>query len=189
MATHSSTLAWKIPLTEEPGRLQSIGSWRVRHDWATSLSLFTFMHWRRKWQPTPVFLPRESQGWRSRWAAVYGVAQSRTRLKWLSSSSSNTGFIISLLIWLSLAISVNHIFILPTIQSPRASLLCPPLLLASELIRKLRKIISSTSVCLFIYSFTSTTRQGQWQVLGKSEQEGRGPCPYGAYSSVKSYMK
>ena len=65
MATHSSTLAWKIPWTEEPGRLQSMGSWRVRHDWATSLSLFTFMHWRRKWQPTPVFLPGESQGWQS----------------------------------------------------------------------------------------------------------------------------
>ena len=42
--------------------LQSMGSLRVRHDWATSLSLFTFMHWRRKWQPTPVFLPGESQG-------------------------------------------------------------------------------------------------------------------------------
>ena len=38
------------------------GALRVGHDWATSLSLFTFMHWRRKWQPTPVFLPRESQG-------------------------------------------------------------------------------------------------------------------------------
>jgi len=62
MATHSSTLAWKIPWTEEPSRLQSMGSLGVRHDWATSLSLFTFMHWRRKWQPTPVFLPGESQG-------------------------------------------------------------------------------------------------------------------------------
>ena len=62
MATHSNTLAWKIPWTEEPGRLQSMGLLRVRHDWATSLSLFTFMHWRRKWQPTPVFLPGESQG-------------------------------------------------------------------------------------------------------------------------------
>ena len=62
MAPHSSTLAWKIPWTEEPGGLQSTGSWRVRHDWATSLSLFTFTHWRRKWQPTPVFLPGESQG-------------------------------------------------------------------------------------------------------------------------------
>ena len=60
MASHSSTLAWKIPWTEEPGRLQSM--LRVRHDWAASLSLFTFMHWRRKWQPTPVFLPGESQG-------------------------------------------------------------------------------------------------------------------------------
>ena len=65
MAPHSSTLAWRIPWTEEPGGLQSVGSLRVGHDWVTSLSLFTFMHWRRKWQPTPVFLPGESQGWRS----------------------------------------------------------------------------------------------------------------------------
>ena len=62
IADSSSTLAWKIPWTEELGGLQSTGSLRVRHDWVTSLSLFTFMHWRRKWQPTPVFLPGESQG-------------------------------------------------------------------------------------------------------------------------------
>ena len=103
MATHSSTLVWKIPWTVyspwgckesdtteqlhfhfslscigegngtplqysrlenpmEPGGLQSMGSLRVGHDWATSLSLFTFMHWRRQWHPTPVFLPGESQG-------------------------------------------------------------------------------------------------------------------------------
>ena len=62
MAPHSSTLAWKIPWMEEPGGLQSMESLRVGHDWATSLALFTFMHWRRKWQPTPVFLPGESQG-------------------------------------------------------------------------------------------------------------------------------
>ena len=61
MAPHSSTLAWKIPWMEEPVRLQSMGSLRVRHDRVTSLSLFTLMHWRRKWQPTPVFLPGESQ--------------------------------------------------------------------------------------------------------------------------------
>ena len=60
--THSSTLAWKIPWTEEPGGLQSMGSRRVGQDWLTSLTLFTFMHWRRKWQPTPVFLPGEFQG-------------------------------------------------------------------------------------------------------------------------------
>ena len=88
MAPHSSTLAWKIPWTEKPGGLQSMESLRVGHDWATSLSIFTFMHWRRKWQPTPVFLPGESQGRGAWWAAVYGVAQSQTRLKWLSSSSS-----------------------------------------------------------------------------------------------------
>ena len=65
MAPHYSTLAWQIPWMEEPGRLQSMGSPRVGHDWVTSVSLFTFMHWRRIWQPTPVFLPGESHGWRS----------------------------------------------------------------------------------------------------------------------------
>ena len=90
MATHSSTLAWKIPWSEEPGRLQSMGSPRVGHDWASSLSLFTFMHWRRKWQHTPVFLPGESQGQRSLLSAIYGITQSRERLKWLSSSSSSS---------------------------------------------------------------------------------------------------
>ena len=63
MATHSSTLAWKIPWTEEPGRPEVHGVAKSR----TRLSnfTFTFMHWRRKWQPTPVFLPGESQGWQS----------------------------------------------------------------------------------------------------------------------------
>ena len=84
MAPHSSTLAWKIPWMEKAGRLQSMESLRVGHNWGTSLLLFTFMHWRRKWQPIPVFLPGESQEWGSLWAAVYGVAQSRTQLKWLS---------------------------------------------------------------------------------------------------------
>ena len=65
VSRHSSTLAWKIPWMEEPGGLQSMGSLEVGHDWATSLWLFTFMHWRRKWQPTPVFLPGESHGQRS----------------------------------------------------------------------------------------------------------------------------
>ena len=94
MAPHSSTLAWKIPWMEEPGGLQSMGSLRVRHDWVTSRSLFTFMHWRRKWQPTPVFLPGESQDGGAWWAAVYGVSQSRTRLKQLSSSSSSSSMVI-----------------------------------------------------------------------------------------------
>ena len=61
MATHSSTLAWKIPWTEEPGGLHAVhGVAKSR----TRLSdfTFTFLHWRRRWQPTPVFLPRASQG-------------------------------------------------------------------------------------------------------------------------------
>ena len=93
MAPHSNTPAWKIPWMKEPGRLQSMGSLRVGHDWATSLSLFTIMHWRRKWQPTPVFClenPRDGEAWR---AAVYGITESRTRLKWLSSSSLSFIFI------------------------------------------------------------------------------------------------
>ena len=65
MAPHSSTIARKIPWMAEPGRLQFMGSLTVGHDGATSLSLFTFMHWRRTWQPTPVFLPGESHGRRS----------------------------------------------------------------------------------------------------------------------------
>ena len=74
---------------EEPGRLLSMGLLRVRHDWATSLSLFTFMHRRRKWQPVRCSClenPRDGGAW---WASVYGVTQSRTRLKRLSSSSSS----------------------------------------------------------------------------------------------------
>ena len=88
MAPHSSTLAWRIPWTEEPGRLQSMGSLRVGQDWATSLSLFIFTHWRRKWQPTPVFLPGESQGRGSLVGCCLWDCTESDMLKWLSSSSS-----------------------------------------------------------------------------------------------------
>ena len=88
MATHSRTRAWKIPWTEEPGGLQSMGSLWVWHDWATS---FTF-HSPALEKEMAIHScsclenPRDGGAW---WAAVYGVAQSRTRLKRLSSSSSN----------------------------------------------------------------------------------------------------
>ena len=75
MAPDSSTLAWKIPWMKEPGRLQSMESRRLGHDRATSRSLFTFMHWRRKWQPAPVYLPGESQGW---WSLVGCLLWDRT---------------------------------------------------------------------------------------------------------------
>ena len=65
MATYSSTLAWRIPWMEEPGRLQSMGFHGARQDWASSIWLSSFIHWRRKWQPTPLFLPGESQGQQS----------------------------------------------------------------------------------------------------------------------------
>ena len=86
MAPHSSTLAWKIPWIETPGRLQSMGSRRIGHDWVTSLSLFTFMLWRRTLQCSCLENPRDGG---AQWAAVYGVSQSQTRLKRLSSSSSS----------------------------------------------------------------------------------------------------
>ena len=84
MATHSSTLAWKIPCVEEPGGLQSR---QTRPSDFTSL--FTFMHWRRKWQRTPVFLPGESQGRGSLVGSRLWGRESQTRLMRLSSSSSS----------------------------------------------------------------------------------------------------
>ena len=90
LAPHSSPLAWKVPWMQEPGGLQSMGLLGVGHDWATSLSLFTFMRWRRNGNPllcSCLENPRDGGAW---WAAASGVAQSRTRLKWLSSSSSST---------------------------------------------------------------------------------------------------
>ena len=86
MAHHSSTLAWKIPWTEEPGRLQSMGWRRVGHNWVTSLSLSCIGEGNGKLlQCSCLENPRDGGAW---WAAVYGVAQRRTWLKRLSSSSS-----------------------------------------------------------------------------------------------------
>jgi len=110
MATHSSTLAWKIPQTEEPGRLQSMESLRVRHNWATSLSLFTFMHWRRKWQPTPVFLPGESQG---RWGLVgchlWGRTESDTnKSDWSNLAAAAAEFAQTYVHWVSDVFQLSH---------------------------------------------------------------------------------
>ena len=85
MATHSSPLAWKIPWTEEPGRLQSMGSRRVGHDWTTSLSISLSCIGEGNGNPLQCSClenPKEGGAW---WAAVYGVTQSRTRLQRLSS--------------------------------------------------------------------------------------------------------
>jgi len=84
MAPHSSTLAWKVPWTEEPGGLQSMESWRVGHEWATSLSCIGEGNG-NPLQCSCLENPRDGRAW---WAAVYEVAQSRTQLKRLSSSSS-----------------------------------------------------------------------------------------------------
>ena len=85
-----NTLAWKIPWMEEPERLQFMGLLRVGHDWATSLSLFTFMHWRRKWHPHSSVLAWRIPGMGEPGGLPSVGSQSRTRLKWLSSSSSSS---------------------------------------------------------------------------------------------------
>ena len=90
LATHSGTLAWKIPWTEEPGRLRFMGSLRVRRNWATSFHFSLSCIGERNGNPLQCSClenPRDGGAW---WAAVYGVTQSRTRLTWLSSSNSST---------------------------------------------------------------------------------------------------
>ena len=109
MTTHSSTLAWKMPWTEEPGRLQSMGSLRVGHDWATSLPLFTLMHWRKKWQPTPVFLPGESQGQGSLVGCrLWGHTESDMMKRLRSSNSSSINWCVGKTVTLILNLSIQE---------------------------------------------------------------------------------
>ena len=89
MAPHSSTLTWKIPWTEEPGRLQSMGS--LESDTTERLHFPFSLSCIGEGDGNPLQCsclenPRDRGAW---WAAVYGIAQSRTRLKRLSSSSSS----------------------------------------------------------------------------------------------------
>ena len=89
MAPHSSTLAWKIPWTEEPGRLQSMGLLTVRHDWV--IHFHFSLPCIREGNGNPLQCsclenPGDGGAW---WAAVHGVAQSRTRLKRLGGGSSS----------------------------------------------------------------------------------------------------
>ena len=92
MANHSSTLAWKIPWMEQPGRLKPMGSLGFGHNSATSLSLLCTGEGNgNPLQYSCLENPRDGGAW---WAAVYGVAQSRTRLKRLSSSSRSSSRLI-----------------------------------------------------------------------------------------------
>ena len=97
MANHCSTLAWRIPWTEEPCRLLSMGSLRVGHDWATSLSLFTFMHWRRQWQPIAWKIPGTEEP-----VGLLSVGSHRVGHDWrdLAAAAAAAVFILDLLWWL-----------------------------------------------------------------------------------------
>ena len=90
MASQSSAPAWRIPWTEEPGRLQTMGSLGVGHNWATERLHFSLSCTGEgngnSLQCSCLENPRDGGTW---WAGIYGVAQSQTRLKQLSSSSTN----------------------------------------------------------------------------------------------------
>ena len=92
--------AWKIPWMEEPGRLQSTGSLRVGHDWVTSLSLFTFLHWRRKWQPLQCSClenPRDGGAW---WLRSMG--SHRVRHDWSDLAAAAAGIFLVKKEWVNL---------------------------------------------------------------------------------------
>ena len=118
MAPHSSTLAWKIPWMGEPRRLQSMGSLRVGHNRATSLSLFTFMHCRRKWQPTPVFLPGESQeqgslvGCRLWGRTELDTTEATQQQQWIYKVSCNLNLVFS-----QVSVQISKSRVLPSITS------------------------------------------------------------------------
>ena len=111
MATHSSTLAWEIPWMEEPGKLQSMGLRRIRHDWETSLSLFTFMNWKRKWQLTPVFLPGESQ--RQEPGRLPCMGSHRVGHDWCDLAAAAAWYILSNIFTLAL----EHVFSITKVSS------------------------------------------------------------------------
>ena len=128
MAPHSSALAWKIPWMEEPGGLQSMGSLRVRQDWATSLSLSHIGEGNgNPLQCSCLENPRDRGAW---WASVYGVAQSQTRLKRLSSSSSSSSSSMSIFPLYTIAVAVvqslSHVwhFAVPGTATHQDSLSC-----------------------------------------------------------------
>ena len=169
LETHSSSLAWKIPWTEEPGRLQSTESLRVGHGWAASLILFPFMNWRRKWQPLKCSYlgnPRDGGAW---WAAVYGVTQSRTRLKRLSSSSSRMHIVdvveslsrvqLFMTPWtavhqasLSITISLSFLKLVSTesVMPSNYLILCCPLLLLHSIFPIIR-VFSNEFIYVYMY--------------------------------------
>ena len=123
MATNSSTLAWKIPWMEEPGRLQSMALLRVEHDWATSLWLFTFMHWRRKWQPTPVFLPGESQG-RGSLVGCRLWGSHRVRHDWSNLAAAAACCIYTCVSWMFASLYLMAGYWAPLLKIPRGIQSC-----------------------------------------------------------------
>ena len=108
MAPHSSTFAWKIPWTEEPGRLQSMGS--LESDTTERLHFHFSLSCIGEGNGNPLQYsclenPRDGEAW---WAAIYGVVQSRTRMKQLSSSSSSSNLMLLQYFILNICIKLTH---------------------------------------------------------------------------------
>ena len=158
MAPHSSTVAWKIPWTEHPGRRQSMGSQRVGHDWATLLSCIGGGNG-NPLQYSCLENPRHGGTW---WAAGYGVAQSRTRLKRLSSSSSSMLFTLLLCVCMYyqewIGIHIKFLVANPPLSSlnclhkkdkdSHVMLICSIVLLSMETIQKRKNyLLANITVC------------------------------------------
>ena len=157
MAAHSSTLVWKIPWMEKPGRLQSMGSLRVRHDWATSLSLFIFTHWRRKWQPTPVFLPGESQGLEP--GGLPSMGSHRVRHDWsdLTAAAFPARFLEAWKEWVS-AVMQEMVFVLIMHAKPSSTRI---ILICVVVVWNIWRVTSE--VCLSLYVHWLDWSESDWR--------------------------
>ena len=102
------------------------------------------MHWRRKWQPTPVFLPGESQGWGSLVGCVYRVAQSRTRLKRLSSSSSSISKVTICLLWHFYAAIIFPFFFLYSLKASLVQMLPAACLSSFQILSHLGRLCNTS---------------------------------------------
>ena len=182
MAPHSSNFVWKTPWAEKTGKLQSMGSLRVRHDWVTSLSLSTFVHWRRKWQPTPVSClenPRDGGAW---WAAVYRVSKTQTQFSSVQSLSHVQLFATPWTAACQASLSITNsrsLLKLMSIELMMPSnhfILCHPLLLLPSILPSIR-VFSNESVlhirwpkyCSFTFSFSIGRNSHSFQWIFRTD--------------------
>ena len=194
-ASHSSTLAWKIPWTEEPGRLQSMGLWES--DTTEQLHFHFLLSCTGEGNGNPLQCsclenPRDGGAW---WAAFCGVAQSRTKLKWLSSSSSSSSHsTVEQVVSSVQSLSLVQLFVTPWTAAHQVSLsitnsqnllklmsielvmpsnhliLCRPLLLQPSVFPRIRVFSNESVLCIrwskyWSLSFSSSPSNEHWGLI------------------------